>query len=57
MPKREHVQATKTRKRSEEVAESQPKKMDTTDLLAEIDVALEGIDEAFATNYLQKGGE
>ncbi len=57
MPKREHVQAPKQAKRSEETPEPSSKKMDMHAVLADIDVALEGIDQAFAENYIQKGGE
>jgi len=57
MPKREHVQASKQVKTREEAPAPEVKKMDTADLLAEIDVALQGIDQNLAANYIQHGGE
>ncbi len=57
MPKRVQEQTKKQSKRTEEVPEPQVKKMDTAELLAEIDVALEGIDQELAVNYVQHGGQ
>lgn len=55
--KREQVQRSKS-KRVEEQPETKPVKgLDTDDLLAEIDEALQGVDEQLATNYIQQGGE
>jgi len=55
---RERVEKTKSQARREELQrDAEAKKLDMADVLADIDVALQGIDQSLAENYVQRGGE
>ena len=48
---------SKVVKKQETVEELKAKQVETDAMLADIDAALEGIDQALAENYVQQGGE